>query len=451
MKKHLLYITAYSLKQFGGAVQDDIASYKRQGLDVDVLSLYGPSRQRPGHYGVFPRTREQKIADFKQWLAAIPWLRVLYHKLRIKSSNLQKPSKYLKKGNLVVVLEDESKPAVSNDLILSKITKEYDYFVLYGWQDMMSSSTVEALYEKYHKPILVPCADMYQLTGNCFYAVDCEKYKNECRNCPVFAEMPNREQAHFNFLFKKRVYNKTGCYIIANSHLINKFLKADIIDKNHLLVSGTTVNTDLYKPLSKEHCRKKFKLNQDKCYLFVRYTDPNSSEYIRKGMNILEESLSIVYSHLSEEERQQIVVMFAGVDNELCKISYDFKTVAIGVLDIHNLIKAYNAATAFVCPSVDDAGPTMVNQSIACGTPVIAFNQGTALDVIEDGYNGFKSQVGDVESFAQCIEKLFRLSRLEYLKMSANAREMSLKKNSYAANDKQLGKRLAYIDNHFHI
>ena len=141
--------------------------------------------------------------------------------------------------------------------------------------------------------------------------------------------------------------------------------------------------------------------------------------------------------------------MFAGVADDRCEVSYHLKTIAIGSLDIKNLIKAYNAASVFVCPSIDDAGPTMVNHSIACGTPVIAYNQGTALDVLEDGYNGFKAEVGDYEAFAQSILKLLRLSKPDYETMRKNAREMSVRKNSYDAQYKQMKERFAYIDEHF--
>lgn len=449
MKKRLLYITSYSLNQFGGAVRNGIEKYEHQGMEVDLLTLYSFPGQKSNQFSVFSRTREMKMAEFRKRLASIPLLRLIYKKIHKTTAAVQKPTKYLRKGNNTVVLEDEAKPIVSNDLILSKITREYDYFLLYGWQDMMSSSTVEAIYDRYHKPIIISCPDMYQLTGNCFYTAGCEKYKDECRNCPVFADMPNTEQAHQNFLFKKRVYKKTGCYIVANSHQKNYFLKSGIIDENHILLNIATTNTDLFKPLNRDDCRYRFGLDCEKFYIFLRYIDPNTSEYMRKGLHLLEKALKIVYSHLSVEEREKVEVVFAGISNESCEIKYDFKTIAIGSLDIKNLVKAYNATSVFVCPSVDDAGPTMVSQSIACGTPVIAFNQGIALDVIEDGYNGFMAPVGDVDVFAQCIEKMFRLSMSDYAKMRDNAREISLRKTSYEANYKRIDERFLYIDKHF--
>lgn len=450
-KKRLLYITAFSLTQFGGVVRNGIEIYEKAGLDVDLLTLYGFPGQKSNHFSVYPRTREMMNADLRRKIADIPLLKSIYrffYPLK-KITATCETSKYLRSGDIAVVLEDESKPVVSNELILSKITKEYDYFLLYGWQDMMSAATVEAIYDKFHKPIMIACADMYQFTGNCFYTADCDKYQDECWNCPVFAERLNKDQAHKNFLFKKRVYEKTGCYITVNSHQKKYLLQSGIINEEQILNSVSTINTDLYKPLSVEACRKKFGVKQDKVYLLVRYIYPDSPEYSRKGMFLLDQSLKTVYSSLSKEERSRVVVMFAGVKSDMCSISYDFETIAIGILDIKNLIIAYNAASFFVCPSVDDAGPSMVVQSIACGTPVVAYDQGVALDVIEDGYNGFKAKVGDYEEYAHCILRALRLSKTDYAKMRENAREMSIRKTSYEAKNKQTRERLAYIDSHF--
>ena len=62
----------------------------------------------------------------------------------------------------------------------------------------------------------------------------------------------------------------------------------------------------------------------------------------------------------------------------------------------------------FLNPSTDDAGPSMVNQSIMCGTPVVSFNLGTAVDVIENGISGFKTDDISPEGFYRTLEKAIR-------------------------------------------
>lgn len=55
------------------------------------------------------------------------------------------------------------------------------------------------------------------------------------------------------------------------------------------------------------------------------------------------------------------------------------------------LIRLYQVSDWFLSPSVDDAGPSMVNQSQMCGTPAVCFNNGTAVDVVVNGRSGFKT------------------------------------------------------------
>ena len=50
-----------------------------------------------------------------------------------------------------------------------------------------------------------------------------------------------------------------------------------------------------------------------------------------------------------------------------------------------------------------------VVESMACGTPVIAFNKGSMPEIIQDGKNGFL--VSDVEEAVNAVENLAQLDR----------------------------------------
>jgi len=81
----------------------------------------------------------------------------------------------------------------------------------------------------------------------------------------------------------------------------------------------------------------------------------------------------------------------------------------------------------FLCPSIEDSGPLMINESIMCGTPVVSFDMGVAPDLVHTGKTGYRATLKDSEDLARGIYKLLNLSDTEYAQMSGNCRELGLK------------------------
>jgi Glycosyl transferases group 1 len=50
--------------------------------------------------------------------------------------------------------------------------------------------------------------------------------------------------------------------------------------------------------------------------------------------------------------------------------------------------------------------PNVILESLACGTPVAAFQAGGVPDMLEDGVNGFMAPVGDIEQLERILRKL---------------------------------------------
>src|SRR3989344_244241 len=59
----------------------------------------------------------------------------------------------------------------------------------------------------------------------------------------------------------------------------------------------------------------------------------------------------------------------------------------LGRVSDHELRALYQNAKAFIFPALEDAG-MMVLESLACGTPVIAYGAGGALEFIREGIDG---------------------------------------------------------------
>ena len=113
-------------------------------------------------------------------------------------------------------------------------------------------------------------------------------------------------------------------------------------------------------------------------------------------------------------------------------------TMQLGFLDISRLVDAYSYSNVFLCPSTLDGGPSMVNQSIMCGTPVVSFDSGTSIDVIHNGRSGFKVPMKDSKAFGKAIYKLFLMPDNDYQRLRISSREIALHWNSPSAFVKQV-------------
>jgi len=89
------------------------------------------------------------------------------------------------------------------------------------------------------------------------------------------------------------------------------------------------------------------------------------------------------------------------------------------------LASYYGRAKAFMMtPNWDEAFGLVIAEAMSCGTPVIAFNNGSIPEIVEDGKTGFLSSFENgVDGLAANVEKLFNLNDEDYKQMSLNSRK----------------------------
>jgi glycosyltransferase involved in cell wall biosynthesis len=83
------------------------------------------------------------------------------------------------------------------------------------------------------------------------------------------------------------------------------------------------------------------------------------------------------------------------------------------ITDDLTLSKAYQSADLFVSTSIQDSGPMMVNESIMCGTPVVAFEVGVVPDLVKDGVSGYRVPVMDTAALSKNMAKVLELNKQE--------------------------------------
>lgn len=311
--------------------------------------------------------------------------------------------------------------------ILKQVSFNPDFIILYWVNDTINSKTIYQLSKLSGAAILWYFMDMAPLTGGCHYAWDCEGYKRKCGNCPALNSTNEKDLSWKNLAKKKFFLSQTNLISIAPTEWIYKQTKESMLFKGGKIYKiSLAKSTEVFKPYNKQIARKSFDLPSCKKVVFWGATTFSQK---RKGVKYLLEALKHLKENFSASNYdKEILLLIAGNHNSKMfeHLPFDFKYV--GMLDNgKELATAYQAADIFICPSIEDTGPLMINESIMCGIPVVSFDMGVAPDLVHNRKTGYRAKLKDSIDLANGINSILSLNALEYTKMSKNCRELGLK------------------------
>lgn len=395
-KEHILVISSADPTKGPGVIGMDMYdAFLERGYSVDMLTTYRV-KSRPDVRYIYKKPSRWRSFRFKFYWRLSP-----------------KPDR-----SYCFFYRKESFPPISCSKVLAALGEHYDRIVILFWQEMLSFRTVLELHRKYHSRFYFVCADYSPMSGGCHFTGDCHRFKSGCGACPAFHSVDPKDFTHWNVEYRKKVYELVRPVLYANTYMIENFFKKSILLKNQNLQKLPTIlDLKFYHPIDKYEACTHFGLPLNKRNVIVfgcqNLTDP------RKGIvEFLFDSLDRVYEHLTEDERQQTMVVYAGKDGENFSSHFKFENYYIGSLNPEDLPFFYSAATMFVCPSVNDAGPSMVYQAMACGTPVVAFAMGAALDAVRGRNTGYCARLKDADDLAQGMLHEIQLTPEQYRQQS---------------------------------
>jgi glycosyltransferase involved in cell wall biosynthesis len=250
---------------------------------------------------------------------------------------------------------------------------------------------------KINKPIIWRLSDKWAFTGGCHYSGGCTKYEDHCGNCPQLITNEEKDFTWFGLKRKSEAWKNKNITVVAPSRWIADAAGKSTILKNKSIVRvATGVDHNVFKPGDKIQAREALNI-------------PASSKVILFGANNALNSTykgGIFFRKMVERlaDKDYIFLLFGSDKNRHSDDVY--KNVRfLGVLrEEHDLSCAYNAADIFICPSTEDNLPNTVLESMACGTPCIAFrDSGGVVDVIEHKVNGYLAEFKNVDDLINGI------------------------------------------------
>ncbi|WP_448518886.1 glycosyltransferase, partial [Rhodoflexus sp.] len=243
-----------------------------------------------------------------------------------------------------------------------------------GWLDYPS------FFAKNTKPVVWTLHDLNPFSGGLHYAAGTSI--TEAQMGRLISEPKDRLQKAHNYnlqIKQKSLEAVKNLHIVSPSDwLLQQSKQSMVFAKYEHTRIPYNLDLNIFKP--HQSARELLGIPSDKkVLLFVADT----VDSIVKGFGLLKEALLAVQS---------------ACDYQLLVVGLDKGNALEGLQNVHHMgyvqdellmAMIYSAADAFILPSLMDNFPNTMLESIACGTPVIAFPIGGIPEAIRHGENGF--------------------------------------------------------------
>lgn len=253
--------------------------------------------------------------------------------------------------------------------------------------------------EKIKAPIVWSLHDMWSFTGGCHYSDGCEKFKNECGNCPILGSSKENDLSRKQFLKKLSLYpKKENLTVVALSSWIKKEAEKSMLFKNRTIVNiPNPIDTTIYKPFNKGKARELWGLSNTKKY--VLFGAMSTASYKRKGFKELKESIKYL-----KDDNNNIELIIFGASKPEKSLKLGFPEHYLGQINDDVALKTlYNLADVTIVPSIQENLSNVIMESLSCGTPVVGFNIGGNKDLIDHKKNGYLAEPFQVKDLSEGI------------------------------------------------
>lgn len=250
------------------------------------------------------------------------------------------------------------------------------------------------------KPIVWKLPDMWAFSG-------CEHYPtNSTRPFAGYSKSNRISGAkgldidRFVWNQKMRHWQDLDLVIVAPSKWLADCAKASYLFKRYPVHNiPNPVNLDIFRPAADiGKVRAFFKLPLDKKLILFASLTPLDDP--RKGFGFLEKCISRLADKVNPDEYKIVVLGYRAPHDSMGGI----EVINLGIFHEELVVAMiYSAVNVCAFPSYADNLPNTIKESMACGTPCVAFNTGGIPEMITHKVNGYLAPVNDIDEFCNGI------------------------------------------------
>lgn len=143
-------------------------------------------------------------------------------------------------------------------------------------------------------------------------------------------------------------------------------------------------NSDFFKPLDRDDCKKQLGLELDKDYIL--FVDSNTSrKRTQKRKDRFDETLRIVREHYCHSNVEELVMI--GVPRQLVPIYM-------------------NACKLHLLSSDEEGSPNSVKECLMCNVPIVSTDVGNVREMVRNIEGAYVTNAFDASELAACVHKV---------------------------------------------
>jgi glycosyltransferase involved in cell wall biosynthesis len=288
-------------------------------------------------------------------------------------------------------------PDIRRDLFYSYRPEEVDVVVLHSITRLLTVREIRSIHEHYGAPLVWALADQAPLTGGCHYAYDCDGYTARCGRCPQLGSDREDDRSRTVLARRLELLSPLPIVFVAASSGVEDWVRQSAAFGSHRVERIPAITDDrVFRPFDRRAARDLLEVPQD---AFVVLLGAGNLVHPRKGVV----DYAVPALRLLDEPRLFALTVGARGD----ELELPCPGRALGRLsDPVAIALGYQAADVYLCPTIADAGPLMIPESLLCGTPAVAFDVGYAVDLVRDGETGYVVRSRDPADLAAALREL---------------------------------------------
>lgn len=264
-------------------------------------------------------------------------------------------------------------------------------------------------------PLVWRLADMAPLTGGCHYDFGCGRFTAQCGACPQLGSEDEQDLSREiwrrkNAALQRLKSRRSGLHIVGPSRWTAEQARRSALTRDFpASVIPNGLNVEDFSPRDRAFCRDLWGIPRDAQVIVCA---AESLDVRRKGFKELLEALPAV-QNLHKPFLVSVGGLKSGFESPIPHLN-------LGKINHDRLLStAYSAGDVFVIASLQESFGQTVTESMACGTPVVAFATGGIIDMVRPGITGWLAPTGDTAALGQALR-----AALDEIRTEARRREL---------------------------